>query len=495
MEIGWPKTVEYTYGDMLAIYCPPQYIPNGEAALDALFYVPITNSSIRSAHVHKLINLRCDYQFVYITLDGPAWRPTAMYSVVTISPVLLQIGKDSPMAAHLEPTANATSLSLHWIQGANCVNTTRHLPYAEWWLANDKESSIKYFANSSTYTRHQLCGPPANIPIQSLWRNPGCFHQVVFDNLKPGARYEYRYGVEGGATLQSSFIAPPGKEQNETRIIFFADMAYNNDPPWRSDKTAERVAADIMGDFGASLVVHGGDLSYSMGWSWAWDHWMTLVTKYAAQAPYAVSAGNHEYDWSHSYSPPWGNFDDDSGGECGVPTAQRFALLRPKFYYSFNHGLFHFVILCTEIDLAPGTPQNVWLHEDLASVQRAQTPWVAIIGHRPPMASYGADEEKNARNVTDHLHRYLAPILEKYQVNLGLWGHFHHYERFEVQNGTTHLIVGTAGADIDVGVVWEKCSVAHISDWGYLRLIATPSAVHGFFILNKSGAVFDQFQL
>ena len=52
--------------------------------------------------------------------------------------------------------------------------------------------------------------------------------------------------------------------------------------------------------------------------------------------PYMVGIGNHEQDHSsggskdpsgtpgEGWHPWWGNFGDDSGGECGVPMYYRF---------------------------------------------------------------------------------------------------------------------------------------------------------------------------
>jgi acid phosphatase type 7 len=463
------------------------------------------NASVASVKLRRLANHRCDYQFLLVVDDGPSWQPTLMRTVVSSSPVLVQDGKNSPQFLHLEPLGHGKDgLRVHWIQGqgrgADGEGTCGDRPaHVELWATQGGESdSVRFPARSSTYDRTDLCGPPATIEIQSLWRDPGCFHEAVLESLVPLRRYAYRVGIEGEEwSAPREFVAPPpvGAQHNlTTKVVFFADQAYNDDPPIRSFRTSELVAEDVRGDFGASLVLHGGDLSYSMGFSWAWDHWGDMVSQYAAHVPYAVSGGNHEIDGPSSYSPPWGNFNDDSGGECGVPTVQRFALLRERYFYSFAHGSVHVVVLCTEVDLSPGSEQHDWLERDLRAVDRQVTPWVIVTGHRPPMASFTPDTGGKARSVTEHLHEFLAPLLAKYRVTLGLWGHFHHYERFRATaTGTTNLIVGTAGADLDSGVAWDDDSVAHIEDWGYLRLSFERTAVRGQFVLNRDRSVFDSF--
>ena len=67
---------------------------------------------------------------------------------------------------------------------------------------------------------------------------------------------------------------------------------------------------------------------------------------------------------------------NDSGGECGVATARRFIMPgatlsdsadsaaenhgrreNPPFWYSFDYGSVHFVMLSTEHDVTPGSAQ------------------------------------------------------------------------------------------------------------------------------------------
>jgi hypothetical protein len=145
---------------------------------------------------------------------------------------------------------------------------------------------------------------------------------------------------------------------------------------------------------------------------------------------------------SRPYLPEWGDrasaaFGPDSRGECGVPLAARFAafgapakkrsppddddddsnddagddapsscfapLRRPRppppsdptrqpvrpFWYSFEHGPIHFVVVSTEHSLEPGSRQRAWLEAHLRreggaeAIDRCRTPWVALAAHRP----------------------------------------------------------------------------------------------------------------
>lgn len=114
------------------------------------------------------------------------------------------------------------------------------------------------------------------------------------------------------------------------------------------------------------------------------------------------------------------------------------------FWYSFDHGMVHFVTFDTETDLghgiiAPDEPggsgnensgpfgimnqQIDWLAKDLASVDRTKTPWVVVAGHRPWYAS-------NANSSSCWSCRdAFEPIFYNYSVDLVLSGHFHTYDR------------------------------------------------------------------
>ena len=119
--------------------------------------------------------------------------------------------------------------------------------------------------------------------------------------------------------------------------------------------------------------------------------------------PYMTTVGNHEMDYRgnpghadpsgepawHPQDEPdpeaWGNMNDDSCGECGVPTAARFDGTgngNGLFWYSFDEGGVHVVFISSENDWRVGSPQYEWLKQDLAGVNRTVTPWIVVNSHR-----------------------------------------------------------------------------------------------------------------
>ena len=55
--------------------------------------------------------------------------------------------------------------------------------------------------------------------------------------------------------------------------------------------------------------------------------------------------------------------------------------------HSYDFGMVHMVMFSTEHDFRPGSPQYIWLENDLKNVDRTKTPFVIVSGHRPMYCS------------------------------------------------------------------------------------------------------------
>lgn len=93
--------------------------------------------------------------------------------------------------------------------------------------------------------------------------------------------------------------------------------------------------------------------------------------------------GNHESDCNYTYQNYKGRFAAQN--ETGSPGGRNSGSSR---WYSFEMGPVHFSAIDTD---AYGfdevayilEDQFSWLSEDLAAVNRTNTPWVVLMGHRP----------------------------------------------------------------------------------------------------------------
>lgn len=180
--------------------------------------------------------------------------------------------------------------------------------------------------------------------------------------------------------------------------------------------------------------------------------------------PYMVAPGNHESNCDEGGT----TFDGVTYNISLCPQGQtnftyyknRFSMPGKvsggvdNFWYSFDHGMVHYVMINTETDLGNGLiaeddvdgPEGMfsgpfgsyeneqidWLEHDLASVDRTLTPWIIVAGHRPWYAS--------AANVSGTIcwncKLAFEPLLLKYRVDMVFYGHIHMYERSNpVANG------------------------------------------------------------
>ena len=68
----------------------------------------------------------------------------------------------------------------------------RQSPQVKWGSRPGKHSNTAA-ADFDTYTREELCGPPATT---IGWYEPGILHHAVMTGLEPGMRYHYVVGDE-----------------------------------------------------------------------------------------------------------------------------------------------------------------------------------------------------------------------------------------------------------------------------------------------------------
>ena len=107
------------------------------------------------------------------------------------------------------------------------------------------------------------------------------------------------------------------------------------------------------------------------------------------------------------------------------------------FWYSFDYGHIHVIQMSSEHDFAPGSVQYKWIEEDLASINRKETPWVILTAHRMMVrlsaftwqsffshdirctSQYTTKKNDLADlTVSRHFRELMEPLLHTYKVNL-----------------------------------------------------------------------------
>lgn len=171
------------------------------------------------------------------------------------------------------------------------------------------------------------------------------------------------------------------------------------------------------------------------------------------------------------------------------------ALAKPPFWYSFDYGMVHVLMIDTETDFpdapdGPGTSLNSgpfgyekqqleFVEADLASVDRSVTPFVMTAGHRP-WYSTGASSD---HNVCTACQEAFEPLFYKYGVDVSVFGHVHNSQLFRpVYNGTAdpagyddpkaplYVVSGGSGnieGLSDVGTRQDFNDFAYADDYSY----------------------------
>lgn len=475
---------------------------------------------------------------------------TVVYDLLaTTGSIAVKHGSVVPTAIHLALTENTDEMRVHFSTGGSSEENIHQIPIVlygkeeEWnsdlTLTHDPSTTLQFnFGSTTTYTASDMCQAPANVDEPGKFSSPHLLHSVIMVNLEADCRYYYKVGllnrekVENMMDLEAnvvwsdvfSFQSPlpagispgDGGDDESFSFLVYADQGVSG---YGGGDDGNRVAIMTEREVkqnGIRAVHHFGDLSYAQGASHVWDMWLDMVSMFTTSVPLMVGVGNHEYDHTEGggigrdpsgllspggYQPKWGNFGTDSNGECGVPTSKRFIMPangNGVYWYSFDYGLVHTIMLSSEHDLSPGSEQYLWLERDLSMVNRTLTPWIILEAHRP---MYMIEDIAANTVVGIHFRQNFEDLLKRYQVDLYLAGHYHAYFRScpglyqsKCNNGgLTHITIGTAGAELDtVPLLRKPWSAFFSAEWGYGRItVANSTAMKFEFVSDQDGLTKD----
>ena len=187
-----------------------------------------------------------------------------------------------------------------------------------------------------------------------------------------------------------------------------------------------------------------------------WDVFLAEQECLSSAMPYMVAVGNHDVcPVGIDIDGHTGWCGGDSGWECGSEYLSRYRMpganysvptdgynstrdclatyhsVAARYWHAYTHGPIRFVVVSTEHDFGPGSPQLLWLASELAAIDRKATPWVIVYGHRPTYCSgiylNQCGEAGASHYMAATLRRRMEPLFVKAKVDLVLWGHEHAY--------------------------------------------------------------------
>lgn len=168
----------------------------------------------------------------------------------------------------------------------------------------------------------------------------------------------------------------------------------------------------------------------------------------ADYATYKVETGPWRTAGLRIY-PALGNHEFAGGPEQGLENWwAAFPELRGKRWYSVALGSQVYIIqLDTMSDLTDGSPQRMWLNDQLKKLP-GSVDFVLISLHHPPVADFQTriQVDHNPRPNEIALRDYLTAVRPQIHAEILVTaGHIHNYER-TVVGGVTYLVSGGGGA-------------------------------------------------
>lgn len=395
--------------------------------------------------------------------DIPMDDPKLKKNVTSMFPEQIALALSTP-----------TSMWVSWVTGDAQIgpNVTALDPTSvasEVWYGKDSGNYTgKKKGNSVVYS--QL------YPFEGLWNyTSAIIHHVRIDGLEPGTKYYYKCGDSSLAAMSEEHVFEtlplPARNSYPHRIAVVGDLGLTRN----SSTTIDHLTSNDP-----SLILMVGDLTYANQYLTTggkgvpcfscafpdapiretyqprWDGWGRFMEPLISRVPMMVIEGNHEIEPQvagisfKSYSTRFSVPAKESGSNS-------------NFYYSFDAGGIHFVMLGAYVDYNSTGAQFAWLKQDLRKVDRTVTPWLVAAWHPPWYNSYSSHYQE-----FECMRQEMEELLYQYGVDIVFSGHVHAYERMNrVYNytldscGPVYITVGDGGniekVDVDYADDSGKC--------------------------------------
>ena len=406
--------------------------------------------------------------------------------------------------------------------------------------------------------------PPTTYTTSRTWSNV-----AVLSGLTPATTYYYKIASTNSSV--EHFLSPrtPGDKTPFNMDVVIDLGVYGADGFTTSKRdeipyvqpelnhTTIGALAQTIDDY--ELVLHPGDFGYADDWYLKLSNlfegkeaYQSILEQFydqlapiAGRKAYMATPGNHEADCSeipyilelcpegqknftdfmhrfeNAMPSPFASTSSNTTAQGLAAKAKSYS--NPPFWYSFEYGMAHVVMIDTETDFpdAPdgtdgsadldggpfGQPgqQIAFLQADLASVDRSVTPWLIVAGHRPWYST-------GSGNTCDSCQEAFEGLFYKYGVDLGVFGHVHNSQRFlPVFNGTAdangmkdpkapmYIVAGGAGNIEGLSSVGSEPSYtefAYADDYSYATLkFVDENNLQVDFIRSSNGSVLDSSTL
>jgi predicted phosphodiesterase len=257
-------------------------------------------------------------------------------------------------------------------------------------------------------------------------------HRVAIKGLSPSEKYNYRvcskeilefepYKVTYGETLtgDTHSFKTLAKRQEDISFLVLNDTHQRDDLLTAFVKKAASKPFDMV-------FLNGDILGYIEDESQIIDHVLKPCSDlFAKETPFIYVRGNHE-----------------TRGKFARRLPDYIATPRGRYYYSFDHGPVHFVVMDSGEDKDDTTPsygglvdlnryrdeQKVWLEKEIRSDAYKKAAFRIVIVHMPH------NQSDRWHGVTDIYNKW-RPAFNQGKIDLMISGHTHGYAVVESEKG------------------------------------------------------------
>ncbi len=354
-------------------------------------------------------------------------------------------------------------------------------------------------ATTLRYGRH--AGPPWEFERSS---SAGTTHVFALEDLRPDTRYTYELSAGGAVLAQGPDCffrtSPPEGSRAPFRFLAWGDSGTGTSTQLDVAARARQVVPEPR------FVLGLGDLVYESGA--ASDYDPKLFQPYArlfSRLTFWPTLGNHDVETANGQPYLDAFYLPTHTGAPGHPS-------NTERYYSFDHGLAHFVCVDSETSSSsPGSAMYDWISDDLDDARTRGKRWLFAFLHKPPYTkgTHDSDREGDLEAVHDNL----VPLFEARGVDLVLCGHSHVYERsyllkndavlqngaddyskIDSPNGTLYLVSGCGGRSGTGPLDHPLMAASHGEVAGVSVIDVSYDEVRGYF-LERDGRTRDLFTL
>lgn len=262
-------------------------------------------------------------------------------------------------------------------------------------------------------------------------RNNTFVHRIKLDSLSINTTYFYKAIHENDISEVSKFRTVPDRNLP----ILFAVSGDNRSNPFDHSRKSKKIKS-----FEPLFSIYTGDLCFDGRYdTWKSEFFTEDELNLISQVPFFNSIGNHEGSGQNS--------------KAFLEPANKFS--GHNFFYSFDIGNIHFIIISTEHSVKPGSEQWKFVEQDLKNTEKK---WKIAVFHEPAYSGGGHGNNKNMIKMSSEL-------FEKYGVDICLTGHNHYYQRNFVNN-IYHMVFGGGGAPLYTPKDEEYTQIS-VKDYNY----------------------------